>query len=680
MSLVSHYANQLRGTLDNKMPRWEGSGSLTTTCLMERTRASMGKTRQILRSHVLRTATAAAVALLLLLSGLPIAFSEHSEAASKTTLKIGMLEPIDSLNPFIGVNDNAYIFYGLVYDYLMAVDQDLNIKPNLATSWFKVPLSDPDMVANGKPHGSVWQYNLTENAEWHDDEPFDADDVVFTFNYQIGVNYDSIWAFQPYTKFIQSIEKVDAYTVRIHFKDIAGNPAPFPGGDMLMMPIIPEHIWTEVTPFDAGFSYENYFPIGTGAFMCTERTMNEYLAGEHLILLRNPNYHGEVEYGQKVKFDRLILEFYLTPSAMLTDIQSGTIDLVGLSAPGYSNLINWLTSNPTEGIGTYAGLTCTGFSVELITCMNEGAVGANPLRLDHEVRKAMAHAIDKVFIRDYIYAGYAQTGSTILSSIYGDLFWSPEPDEAYDYNLTKANEILDAAGYVWNSQHTKRLAGPGNAYAVEGTPLRFIVTTEIELVEDRDTVNFLSEEWREIGIELVPNFVSSAEWGNIVYGGSYDLAMTYWSGDPDPNYLLFIQSRFALGGWSENWYSNPDYDDNYTKFASELDPETRKGYVYNCSKISYVDAAFIVTVYPFGTYAWRNDHFSGWGDWAAHPGRTLSSFWTANDLYFDLVPLEREETSMTFVWIGLGAALVAFVAVYLWFRKRGPKEEDIHLP
>jgi peptide/nickel transport system substrate-binding protein len=94
-----------------------------------------------------------------------------------------MIEAIDSLNPFIGVNDNAYIFYGLVYDYLTSVDQDMNIKPNLALSWNIVPTSDPAMIQSGEPYGSVWQYNLTHDATWHDGEPFDADDVVFTTNH-----------------------------------------------------------------------------------------------------------------------------------------------------------------------------------------------------------------------------------------------------------------------------------------------------------------------------------------------------------------------------------------------------------------------------------------------------------------------------------------------------------------
>lgn len=77
------------------------------------------------------------------------------------------------------------MFYGLVYDNLVAVDQDMNPKPNLAVSW--------NIVTDISPHGSVWQYNLTHNAVWHDGEPFTADDVVFTISYQTGPNFYYMW-------------------------------------------------------------------------------------------------------------------------------------------------------------------------------------------------------------------------------------------------------------------------------------------------------------------------------------------------------------------------------------------------------------------------------------------------------------------------------------------------------
>ncbi len=560
--------------------------------------------------------------------------------ASVTTLRVGMIEPIDNLNPFIGVNDNAYIFYGLVYDFLMCVDEDLNPAPNLALSWYVVP--------DELPLGSVWQYNLTRNATWHDNEVFDADDVVFTFNYQTGINWTDMWAFQPYTVLVDFVEKVDDYTVRIHYKDFQGNPAPASYGASMMVPIVPEHYWKDILPSAAGFSHTNPKPLGTGPFMCTDQTYSEFLTGDRLILYRNPDYHGFKDFGWDIKFERLILEFYLEPSALVTDIQRGGIDLAELSPPHYKNLVNWLQANPTPSIGIDSGLKCTQYSKEISICMSEDSgSGTNLLRLDHEVRKAMAHATNKTFICDAIFKGYAEEGSSIISPISPFWYWEPTPEQEYDFSLEKANHILDDAGYTLRDADNYRMCPAGHSFEWMGKTytfpnpktLVFEVVVEAELYEDLEVYNYLEEEWAKIGVKLTPRIVSTSLWGSIVYGGYFDITITYWSGDPDPNYLVYIQSTYSLNGWSENWYSSPLYDENYTASLLEQDLVKRQEYIRNCQYWDYVDAAFIVYCYPHGCHAWRNDHYTGWGDWAAHPGRSLANFWSANPLFFDLVPV-----------------------------------------
>jgi len=608
--------------------------------------------------------------------------------ASKTTLTIGMIEPIDSLNPFVGVNDNAYIFYGLVYDYLIAADQDLKPKPDLAASW--------NIVTDQLPVGSVWQYNLTRNATWHDGEPFDADDVVFTINFQIGPNYASMWAYQPYTKLIDKIDKIDNYTVRIHFKNFQDEPAPCSFGDALMFPIIPEHIWGKMSANEAAFVFQNYYPIGTGPFMCTNQTEGQFLKGERLILDANMNYHGP-----KPKFDRIVLEWYLEPAAMVADMQRGAIDLAMFNAPQYKNLMDWLAANPDTPIGHYAGLQCTGFSVELGISQKDAGGTTNSLRLDPEVRRAMALATDKQFIIDYIYKGYAIPGTGMLTPMYKDWYWTPSSQTmtsldqwgpadglTIPYSLEMANETLEAAGYQWDGNHRVRVSNSSNPYSPDKS-LSFEIIVESELFEDREVAQFLSEEYAKVGIQLTIVPMNSRQWNTQVYSGAYDLTITYWSGDPDPNYLLYIQSTYALDGWSDNWYSNPEYDTNYSDSVFAVDPVAREGFVHNTQMHTYYDVPYVVYAYPFGCYAWRTDHFSGWGNWSEHPGRTLSSFWTANDLWFDLTPTGGQHTSNLATYVGVGTiTIIAVVAVTaLLLRRRGgsgrlkeEKEDDVKLP
>lgn len=618
-----------------------------------------------------RSALATGLVALLLLSSFGMMGVRVSEGASGTTLRIGLIEPIDSLNPFIGVTDNAYLFWQFIYEDLITVDEDMNPKPNLAMSWYAVP--------EYEPLGSVWQYNLSEDTTWHDGEPFDADDVVFTIQMQTGINFDTVWAYQPSTALIDSIEKIDEFTVRIHYKDLDGNPSHVPFAESLMIPIIPEHIWGQMDVSAMAFSFENLWPIGTGPFMCTKYTEDEYKSGDPLILLKNPDYHGAIERGDTIDFDRVILVFYLEPSAMFTDIQRGAIDVAAFNAASFQNLEAWLASNPTAPIETYSGLQCTGFSVELGICMQDNTL--NNLRRDPAVMKAMAYATNKEFIKNSIYRGYAEIGSTIISPVYGDLYWEPGPDEVYTFDLAKANQTLDAAGYYWGADGIRR-AGVGNAYGLEGTKLSFEIIVEQELMEDKDTAMKLREDFRKVGIQIEPRYVSIGLWSTLIYGYNYELTLTYWSGDPDPSYLLYTQTSYCIGDWSENGYENPRYDENYSRYIKAATHEEKKTAIHNCQKLMYEDAAFIVTTYPYGCWGWRTDSFSGWGDWGAHPGRQLANFWSANQLYFDLVPLNGDDTSSLVLYGAIAAGVVAAVVVAAWFirRRGGEKEEDVRLP
>src|SRR5437899_11675916 len=54
--------------------------------------------------------------------------------AAPVDLRIGFLETLDKLNPFQGLNDPSFEFYGLVYDYLYSFDQDGNFVPSIAVN------------------------------------------------------------------------------------------------------------------------------------------------------------------------------------------------------------------------------------------------------------------------------------------------------------------------------------------------------------------------------------------------------------------------------------------------------------------------------------------------------------------------------------------------------------------
>jgi hypothetical protein len=163
------------------------------------------------------------------------------------------------------------------------------------------------------------------------------------------------------------------------------------------------------------------------------------------------------------------------------------------------------------------------------------------------------------------------------------------------------------------------------------------------------------------------------------YGYAYDTFIWYWSADIDPNYQLFVATRNAWGGWNDNKWTNATYEENYLKSVMELNQTQRKVYVDNCQRASYLDAHYIILAYPYQTYAWRDDTFIGWGDWAADPGRSMDNFWMGNPLFFDLVPIGGgDEPPINWMLVAAGAGVAAAVVVVLVLLKmKGKKKESL---
>ena len=264
------------------------------------TSATTSRPRRVPRSHLRLLAFAVCV---LLAAGLALGLSaalaadpSASPSGGKVTLRVGWtLEP-DNLNPFIGYATSAYEVWRLNYDFLVGYDTDLKPQPELATSW-KI-----------SPDGKVWTFHLRSGVKWQDGEPFTSEDVAFTFNY---INDNQLLNLSTYTNGITKAEVVDDTHVKIYTKA--------PKANMLRMvvPILPEHIWSKVSGKAATTSYQNKPPIvGDGPFQVVE-----WQKGKFVRLAANPTY-----WGGKPKVDEVILELYTNPDTMAQDLKLGTLD------------------------------------------------------------------------------------------------------------------------------------------------------------------------------------------------------------------------------------------------------------------------------------------------------------------------------------------------------------------
>jgi hypothetical protein len=125
---------------------------------------------------------------------------------------------------------------------------------------------------------------------------------------------------------------------------------------------------------------------------------------------------------------------------------------------------------------------------------------------------------------------------------------------------------------------------------------------------------------------LTQNGVSLGLWAKLLYGFQTLFTETYWSGDIDPNYLMYVMTSYAMDGWNEFGTRDPYYDDLYSKQSGEFNTTLRKHYLDKCQEWQYLQGgAMIYIAYPKSTFAF-NDALNGsgnwgyWGNWSEHPG------------------------------------------------------------
>lgn len=608
--------------------------------------------------------------------------------------RIGFMQKVDSLNPYVGVSDAAYVFYGLVYDTLDVIDNDLNPAPNMATGIYALPESDPYMVANGLKYGTVWQYNITTEAYWSDGEPFTAEDANWSVNIN-AFNFDGLWAFQPYSYFMQYAEVKDEKTLWIHYYDReTGEPMPASYAYLLSIYMLPKHRLEGFSIEDIGFKWPGVFKddpmpiVGTGPFIASPTIYDDWLRGDPIVLKKNPDYHWSKLYTHpdgrpmEIQFDEIVLKFYDETLAMTLALKNNQLDVAQFPPQDYYNIRRDVVDGKLDHITTFDGPKVTQYWTEIGMCQKKN--NKNPSRLDPVIRHALAQAVNKTWIVENYYLGLADEGTTLIPPI--NSYWHYEPTEAqkWKYDLAAARALLESNGYIDFDLDGVREATASSpavttGLVVENTELRYEMLIRAEYPEEKYIAERLQLEWKDIGIVFDYTIVDEPTMNQIVYSYDYDMMIWYWSSDVDPNYMLYTQTSMAIDGWNDDWYHSVDYDKNYTESVFTMDRTLRKGFVDNCQLINYQDAAYIILAYPYQTYAWRTDTFEGWGDWKNDPGRSIDNFWTGNPLYFDLVPKEKTviPPEVLYIAIGAGAAAAVIAALVILRMRRRKKEGEI---
>jgi peptide/nickel transport system substrate-binding protein len=503
-------------------------------------------------------------------------------ASTPAVLRIGWAGSPDTLNPGTAVLSEAYTIFALVYDTIYEYQLDGTYKLDVAES------------AEVSDDGLTWTFKIRDGINFHDGQPMTANDVAFSVNLYKN-NEDYIYL-NAYTANFDTVEATDDSTIVITLTNAV------PNMDYLLsyLYVVPEHVWGENAEAPASVEFENLEMIGTGPFKMAEYSQNEFVR-----LAANKEH-----FANPPKIDEVVFQTFESDDVLVQSLRSGQVDMItempatavetlqgdanikvvtgAPFAPSVSDII--FNQADPENCPTDVGGLCTG----------------HPALRDRNVRLALAHATDKQKLIDVVLLGFGSPGLTLIPDGLGP--WYNNSITDYEFDVAKANQILDDAGYADTD-------GDGVREMPDGSqPLNFRMHWPSDSIDAPRLAELLSEMWTEVGVTVELQAVDpDALTAECCPAFDYDIILWGWGSDPDPNLLLSVHSTDEIpNGYNETGYSNPEYDELHIQQGRELDPDRRREIVWQMQQIAFDDVVYIIPYYEQSIQAYRVDRFTGW--------------------------------------------------------------------
>ncbi|MFH1036978.1 MAG: ABC transporter substrate-binding protein [Patescibacteria group bacterium] len=315
------------------------------------------------------------------------------------------------INPVYASNDVDRDLVELLFSGLMNYDENGQIISDLADN---VTIEE---------EGKVYKVHLKENILWSDgnsnSEPhkITADDVVFTIQTIQNPDYKSP---QRVNWVGVEVEKLSDYDVSFRLKN------PYSGFlEYLTVKILPKHIWQNISVEQSPFSFYNLKPVGSGPYKFEKLSQDGSGYINSLSLKINPLYWGEKPHLTEIRF-----RFFENETGLVNFAKKGEIDGFSLSAASTKNIVKNSFQNFSFSMPNYFAVF---FNPEK----------SKPLA-EMKVRQALNYGTNKQEIIEKVFNSQA---TIVDSPILPDLFGFDLPEEIYSFDLEKAKQLLEEAGY-----------------------------------------------------------------------------------------------------------------------------------------------------------------------------------------------------------------------------------------
>ena len=466
------------------------------------------------------------------------------------------------LNPHLSVGVTNSDGLRIFYEPLAAFDPDGNPVPALAD---EIP-----SVRNGgvgkDGRSVVWK--LKKGVTWHDGQPFTADDVIFNWEYAVdpATAAASIGSYSE----IEKVEKLDDYTVKVGFN----KPMPFWADPFCgRRAIIPKHLFEAYKGAKSREAPTNLKPVGTGPYRCVD-----FKPGDSIHAELNPTYH----VSNRPFFDTLELKGGGDAvSAARAVLQTGEYDYAW-NLQVEDDVLNRLEQGSRGRVDIVASGT-----IEHIQCNftdpwkevdgeRSSVKAPHPLLTDPAVRQALNLLVDRGSIQEHV---YGRTGIVTANYLNRPPRFASK-NTRWEFNVDKANQLLDAAGW-------KR--GPDGVRAKAGKKLKLVYQTSINTLRQK-TQAIVKQACAKAGIEIeIKSVVASVffssdpanpDTNSHFYSDiqMYSILMTA----PDPRLFMRQFTSWAVAAKANKWqernitrWRNEEYDRSFLAAETELDPVKR---------------------------------------------------------------------------------------------------------
>ena len=455
---------------------------------------------------------AAAAAFLALTSG-PL--------AAQTTLRIGLAEDPDVLDPTLARTYVGRIVFASFCDKLFDIDQKLNVVPQLALSH--------ETSADGK----AVTIKLRPNVKFHDGEPFNAEAAKFSLERHLTMTGSFR---KPEVAAIDTIDVVDPLTIRLNLK------TPFSP----LIAQLTDRAGMMVSPKAAKEAGDKFGlkPVCAGPYKFVERVQQD-----RIVMEKFADYWNK----DNVHIDRIVYLPIVDSTVRLASLKSGGLELLERLL---ATDIKDVRADPKLKLSSALELGYQGMDLNLAN----GEKAKSPLGANAKVRQALNLAIDRDALTQVVFNGEFVPGNQWVNPEH-PYFQKNFPVTKRD--VAKAKALIKEAGVT--------------------TPIDvdFLVPKGAETQAVAEVIQAMAA---EVGINMkirVTEFATSLKQAET---GEFQAYLLAWSGrtDPDGNLYIFHKCKAPQNNAG---YCNAEVDKLLDQARTASDPAERKAIYEKVTKI-----------------------------------------------------------------------------------------------